>query len=220
MSLVREYVLGKSNEEILEPLPISQVVGEVNLTGAAFEHQLALSHSSYIAFAPEIAFFCGIQEVQLPAENGTTDAKPVGAYYWFLMQKDAQAASPDHWLRTASKQEKFDWVMSKMEEIDDSVYGFREVLKLCGPEGVSDRFYLYHDAIIESLPVSRVTLLGDAAHPMTPCKSPFSYLYLNGRKAVMGYTSRRYFTHRLHDLVYCSPWRRGNRGHQGCSAPQ
>ncbi len=157
-------MLGCGNDSILKPYPISIINGQAILSGAAMERQLQLGHSAWFVPTPNFYLFGGLTET-LP------DGKS-GSYYWLLYTKDVNASNPDHWLRKASQEEKYEYATKTIAAMDPK---FQELIKISGPKGVGDNFMLFHDAIIESLPVGRITLLGDAAHPMTPCKCTIPY---------------------------------------------
>ncbi len=157
---VREHVLGRANDTILEPVGLVIISGEPQLSGAALARQLQLGHSAWITFGPGFHLFNGLNEVSADGDTGS--------YYWLLYLPDPNPTDPGHWLRTATREEKYEYVLKKIGGIDEK---FQEGVKAGGAEVISDNFSLYYDAVIESLPVSRVTLLGDAAHPLTPCES-------------------------------------------------
>ncbi|CAJ2501834.1 Uu.00g046870.m01.CDS01 [Anthostomella pinea] len=120
-SIVREHVLGRSNEEILRNLPISTITGETTLSEDAFLRQLENAHSvslSGITFVDDM--------------------------------------SPEDRLALARKiTEHFD---PKLKTLLDNTK----------PEGVNPAPWLPKDGVIEAIPVSRITLFGDAAHPTSP----------------------------------------------------
>ncbi|KAI1875059.1 uncharacterized protein JN550_002488 [Neoarthrinium moseri] len=158
-SVVREHVLQRPNDEVLNLIPTSTIIGEVHLSGAAFERQLSLGHSCYVVAAPSSSarLFVGLQQAN---DDGNS-----GEYYWFFMTYDEEACRPNHWLRTASRQEKLDYAKKTAAEMDSK---FTEIMELTPASGIKDTFFTHRDAEIRSLPTGRVALVGDAAHPMTP----------------------------------------------------
>ena len=140
------------------------ILGEPVLSGEALQAQLRIAHSCWIRFAFDFWLFFGVNAMEADGKTGEC--------YWMLFLNDANPADPNHWLRTASRQEKFDYTLNRIAGFEDK---FQEAVKAGGPDAVRDSFLVYYDGIIESLPVTRVTLLGDAAHPLTPCKLGLSH---------------------------------------------
>lgn len=159
-STIRELVLRKSNAEVVEPVPMAMIHGETVLRGAAFEKHLRLAYSGYIAIHPGMVFFCGLDHV---SADGAA-----GSFYWYLYMRDKDTASPDHWLHTATCEAKYAHVLERTASVLDPK--FTEIVRIGGPEAISEPFSLYYDAHIASAPrtYSRVVFIGDAAHPTTP----------------------------------------------------
>ncbi|CAK7231533.1 hypothetical protein SBRCBS47491_007963 [Sporothrix bragantina] len=166
-SKTREQVLGRSNTETLEAMPMAMISGETTIKNDGDEEegflakQLRLAHSSYIAIRPGNTFFCGVDQVS-PSGDGAN-------FYWFLYMRDDTAADADHWLRTATKEEKYARVLDVTESLQMDPR-HTEIVRRGSPDDVTEAFSLYYDAIIETLPVQgrRILLIGDAAHPTTP----------------------------------------------------
>lgn len=136
------------------------IVGEVTLHGSDFERQLELANSCYISgYHSDGALFVGL--------NSVTDDGKSGNYYWTMVYTDEAAAKRPHWTATAEKGELYKLARSKMEHMDPR---FLEVVDKTDPSGMGVPAFTLQDVEIGELPVSRVTLLGDAAHSMTPCK--------------------------------------------------
>ncbi|CAK7198029.1 hypothetical protein SEUCBS139899_000687 [Sporothrix eucalyptigena] len=165
-SKTREHVLGRSNTETLEPLPMAMISGEVTIPNDGTDdgvlgQQLRLGHSSYIAIRPGTTFFCGVDRM--------TPSGDAASFYWFLYMRDDTAAAADNWLRTATKEEKYKHVMSFVEE-KGLEPRHTEIVRRGSPTDVTEAFSLYYDAILESFPTQgrHIVLIGDAAHPTTP----------------------------------------------------
>ncbi|KAI1759682.1 putative monooxygenase [Hypoxylon sp. FL1150] len=159
-SIVREHVLKRPNSEILQTFPAAMAVGEVTLSGRLFENQLALGHSCYVKSGPPSSgyfLFCGLREV-------STDGKS-GSYYWYVVNEDFDVENEDHWLRSASQAEKLEHAIKITSSLEPK---FTEIIRSTPASGMRNHSLIVRDAIIHDLPVSRVTLLGDAMHPMTP----------------------------------------------------
>ncbi|KAI0426697.1 FAD/NAD(P)-binding domain-containing protein [Xylaria sp. FL1042] len=158
-SKVREHMLGRPNTEILNPIKSACVWGETTLSGEAMERQLSLGHSAYAVSSKNLNYtiFAGLNKVNKDFS---------GDYYWYICWDDEDAHKPDHWLQHATKSAKLDHVLKITESLDPSL---REIFLLTPVEKIISGMPVFRDAIIPSLPsTGRVTVVGDAVHPMTP----------------------------------------------------
>lgn len=160
-STVREHLLQTPSSSLLNRVPLAAIVGQVTLSGDEFKRQLELGHSGYMFMSQGLGFFnfCGLHRV-LP--DGIS-----GQHYWMFMQHDAQVAEPDHWLQTASQQEKLDYVLKAVAALPPR---FREIFKLTPADGIKKEQHIWRDLELgaDAVPADRIVLLGDAAHAMTP----------------------------------------------------
>jgi 2-polyprenyl-6-methoxyphenol hydroxylase-like FAD-dependent oxidoreductase len=160
--LVRKHLLQRPSSELLQVVPLTAIVGELTLSGEAFKRQLGLGHSAYNLINPELGFigFVGLHYVFPGGQSGR--------FYWMFMQPDPSDIShPQHWLQTSSQQEKLDQVLKTVAGLAPEL---REIFELTPAEGVRKEPHVWQDLELDSLPSSRVVLLGDAAHAMTPSR--------------------------------------------------
>ncbi|KAI0475533.1 putative monooxygenase [Xylariaceae sp. FL0804] len=155
-SIVRQSLLQRPNEDVLRSFQLGTLGGQVTLSGAALERQLALGHSAYGVVCPGLG---GMMFVGLDKINDDYS----GDYFWFL--NTPNAIGPDGWLETASQSAKRDLALKYAEGLEPRL---REIIQLTPLEGINERRWPAHDAEIADLPVGRITLLGDAIHPMAP----------------------------------------------------
>lgn len=146
-------------------LPAGVINGELELTGDAFERQLSLGNSAYVAGAEGFHLYVGLSSV-FPDASG-------GKYYWFLNFYEPKAVGEPFWTARASKKEMLDFALKKTEGISPR---FREIVQLTPESGIRSPPIVFRDLLIDSIPEGRITLIGDAAHPMAPCKLAVSVL--------------------------------------------
>lgn len=163
---MREHLLQRPSSDLLKLVPIAAIVGELTLSGEAFQRQLALGHSAYIFMSPDLGFwnFGGLHYV-LP--DGVS-----GRHYWMFMEPDPNVANPDHWLQTASPQEKLDYVLKSVAKLPSK---FQEIFNSTPASGIKKVPYIWRDLELDSLPAGRIILMGDAAHAMTPFRGEGGY---------------------------------------------
>jgi len=162
-SIVRRYLI--PDLEPVRVLPMATLVGELVLSGRDFEKQLELGHSAYIA--SDTASADPAAGVLFAGLNSVSDDARSGNYYWSVTYADPTAASPPHWTSSASKEELFKLAVDKTQHL---LPEFRSIVNMTGPEGIVTTPFMVREVEVESLAAGRVTLLGDAAHCMTPCE--------------------------------------------------
>ncbi len=138
------------------------VVGETELTGRDFERQLELGYSGYVATDPSVgadggALFAGLNSV-------SADGK-AGKYYWAVSYRDEAARNLPYWTAAATEERLYDLAVDKTSHLDPRL---TEIVRLTGARGISRKPMVFRDLELPGLPAGRVTLLGDAAHCMTP----------------------------------------------------
>jgi 2-polyprenyl-6-methoxyphenol hydroxylase-like FAD-dependent oxidoreductase len=80
---------------------------------------------------------------------------------------DPEALKDDHWSRKATQQELLNYALKCVSETHPKL---TEILRLTKAEGILVPQIEVKDMIPQPIPRGRVTLLGDAVHPMTYCK--------------------------------------------------
>ncbi|KAI0480929.1 FAD/NAD(P)-binding domain-containing protein [Xylariaceae sp. FL0804] len=157
-SVVRRHLLPGVS---LNSLPFATITGEAVLSGEAMERQLSMGHSAYMTSPADgsCVLFVGLNQAHADQRSGD--------YYWNLTWDDEDAGRPDYWLKSASRAKKLERALEMTQHVDPR---FSEVIRLTRARDIRDGQMTYGDVEMpEQLPAgSRITLLGDAAHPMTP----------------------------------------------------
>jgi hypothetical protein len=148
-------------------VPLVVIAGEIAVSGRDFAEQLELGHSSYVArtvSGEKLDCFYGLDSV---SPDGKT-----GNYYWFMYWKDpAVADDPEqHWISTASPEEQLKIAQERVKKFFAPV--FQKLVLKSSVDSVARHRFLLREVEVEArdLPAGRVTLLGDAAHCMLPCR--------------------------------------------------
>jgi 2-polyprenyl-6-methoxyphenol hydroxylase-like FAD-dependent oxidoreductase len=94
--------------------------------------------------------------------------------------EDAARDPENYWTIKASKQQLYDFAVEKSKGLDSRL---TEIIRVTDVEDMVKPPLVIRDLVLKDLggmPNSRITLLGDAAHPMTPCESenPLAYATL------------------------------------------
>ena len=158
-NVVRTQLLA-ANPPTLNNIPLGYIVGELNLNKAQYERQLEFGRSFYVVYGEDIRIFIG--------NKGVSEDRASAVYYWHMCWIDA--ASADHesyWTTRASKAELLDYALKRVQNLRPDL---QELIKLTPVEGIMPNAIRVRDMVPEDLPRGRVTLLGDAIHPMTQCK--------------------------------------------------
>ncbi|KAK3941443.1 hypothetical protein QBC46DRAFT_382699 [Diplogelasinospora grovesii] len=167
-SVAREHLLGDKKCR-LKKLPIGILVGEVELSGDDMIRQLELAHSAYVTWGKvpsdqqqTVMMFAGLNEVHPDGKSGK--------YYWLVGWNDDEAASENkpYWTITATQEQMMAIAREKAQQVFDPV--FQEIIEKTPVTGMKCPPLIFRDLELEreDIPAGRVTLLGDAAHCMTP----------------------------------------------------
>ncbi|KAK8052961.1 FAD-dependent monooxygenase cctM [Apiospora saccharicola] len=169
-SMTRKHIL--KGKDLVQPETSYLVSGDVHLTKEEMEEQMSLSHSGFIVEFPGAEdgrlyhLFMSLDTIA--PTDGTVHTRPghAGAdYYFHLTGNDDHADRDDFWTYSATAEQLHDFLKRQCRDLPPR---FRGVLDKATVERMKCPPVRLNTLIMESLPVSRVTLLGDAAHCMTP----------------------------------------------------
>jgi 2-polyprenyl-6-methoxyphenol hydroxylase-like FAD-dependent oxidoreductase len=169
-SVVRNYIL--KGQDVMKPLRLGSLVGEVALSGDEFAQQLSLAHSGYIVMNSTLG--SDDQSAIFGALNKVSEDGKTGYYYFILLWVDKEAPNTTDenptWTVGASQEELAAFAREKTKAYPDHL---RVLVDKVPVEGYrSPGFQLQGVQLTaDQLPIGKVIVIGDAAHSMTPCKS-------------------------------------------------
>lgn len=145
-------------------VPMATIVGEVTLHNDEVKRQLEIAHSAYTVDTKDgnnhpARLFVGLDVINPDKKSAD--------YYWTVLWPDEGVTDSGFSNALASAEQLLETARQKICLAPPEL---REIVELSGPQSVRRTPLIIRDMILESLPAGRVTLLGDAAHPMTPCK--------------------------------------------------
>jgi hypothetical protein len=122
---------------------------------------LQLSHSAYSASGKAFRIFVCLKEIAEDAQSAS--------YQWFVIWPDEEIVRDpaNYWTASASKEELLAYALKTIEPLDGRL---TEIIRYSHVDDIIRPPLAIRDLLLEEMPVSRVTLLGDAAHPMAPCE--------------------------------------------------
>lgn len=168
-SVVRKHIL--KGKDIMKPLPLGSLVGEVQLSGEAFGEQLSLAHSGQIIMDSTLA--SRDQCAVFAALNKVSDDGKTGDYYFILLWVDENAPKTTDespvWTVNASKEQLAAFAREKTRSYPAHL---RQLIDNVPIEGYKSLGFQLQgvELMADQLPAGRVMVIGDAAHSMTPCK--------------------------------------------------
>ncbi|KAI0438315.1 hypothetical protein F4803DRAFT_535541 [Xylaria telfairii] len=180
-SVVRNHIL--KGHDVMKPLPLGSLVGEVQLSGEAFAHELSLAHSGHIIMDSTLA--SQDQCAVFAALNKVSDDGKSGYYYFILLWVDDNAPNTTDenpvWTVGASQEQLAAFAREKTRSYPAHL---RQLIDSVPVEGYkSPGFQLQSVKLTaDQLPAGRVMVIGDAAHSMTPCKFPRSIFPLSSKQ--------------------------------------
>ncbi|KAK6866052.1 monooxygenase [Apiospora arundinis] len=160
-SIVRKHML--KGKDIVEHDNIAMITSNLRLEGAEMAEQLDLGHSAYMVVIKGppndtyYRYFVGLDKV---APDGKS-----GDYYFHLAWEDANAGRDDHWMASATAEELRNYALRATKGAPRQ---FRCMVERAKLEDVKVPPLRLVTILLDTLPVGRVTILGDAAHAMTP----------------------------------------------------
>ncbi|RDW82376.1 hypothetical protein BP6252_03488 [Coleophoma cylindrospora] len=138
-------------------LPMGVIVGQLTATQAQYQKWMKAATSFYVGFSQGRRVFVGLKSI--------ADDKKSAEYYWIFGWHDKAAEEPSYWTTTASKETLHVYVMNHLDGLDTS---FTEPICATTVEGILHPPLQMRDMVPPTLPKGRVSLLGDAVHPMVP----------------------------------------------------
>lgn len=145
-------------------VPMATISGEVTLHNDEVRRQLEIAHSAYTVDTKDgnnhpARLFVGLDVI--------SPDKKSADYYWTVLWPDEGVTDASFSKPPASAEQLLETARQKMCLAPAEL---REILELTSPESIRRTPLIIRDMVLESLHATRVTLLGDAVHPMTPCK--------------------------------------------------
>ncbi|KAI1753911.1 hypothetical protein F4782DRAFT_494367 [Xylaria castorea] len=158
-SPTRKHIL--KGEDLVKAPPMAIIQGFCTLHGEELEEQLRLGHSLYMVDMDSINGSPMILLVTLVEVNSDAESGRIG---WALIWPDERAVKEDFWVYSATAQEQYDYVIEKTKTLPAK---YLTSVKRSDPQTALPVLRLY-SLMMDSMPTGRITLLGDAAHAMTP----------------------------------------------------
>ncbi|KAJ5688796.1 hypothetical protein N7462_003188 [Penicillium macrosclerotiorum] len=152
-SQVRRQLLNSHDEP--QRLPIGIVVGQVEATHEQYQRWLKLGTSLSIGFTDTRRLFVGLKSVSKDLRKAQ--------FYWMFGWADKNAKKTPYWTNSASQSKLHNFVMENLHGLDAE---YTEPFRATPVEGILQPPLQMRDMLPPTLPRGRVTLLGDAVHPM------------------------------------------------------
>ncbi|MCJ1437322.1 hypothetical protein MMC27_006709 [Xylographa pallens] len=134
------------------------ILGNATLSKVQYEAQLENARSFYFITGRGFRMLIGLVSV---AED-----KATAHYYWAINWLDPEAGNPNFWALKAPPADRLAFVLEMTEGVDER---FAVVIKATKVEDMAAPL-AFKDLVPMEIPRGRVSLLGDAAHPMTPAR--------------------------------------------------
>ncbi|KAJ2985305.1 hypothetical protein NUW58_g5606 [Xylaria curta] len=158
-SVTRRHIL-KGKDPVKTP-PVGFINGSCTLEGEELEEQLRLGHSLYIVDMNSANGSPMILLITLIEMHPNSNSGKAG---FGLVWPDDGATKEDFWVYTADAQELYDFVVEKTKCLPAK---YLTTIKRTDAQKCVPVLKL-NTLLMDSMPTGRITLLGDAAHAMTP----------------------------------------------------
>ena len=158
-SRVREQLLGESSQKPVQSQYVP-IFGEIDLVAAQYKPLRRIANAVVLGSARGLRLQIGM----LSMEKDRSKAH----YFWALMLRPEDPVALADWVQKASSQELYDFAVESAQHLHPTISG---VIKDGGPSAMNRSQPKFLELVTpETLPIGRVTLLGDAAHCMVPLR--------------------------------------------------
>lgn len=158
-SHVRVQLLGNSAQKPVQSQYVP-IFGELDLPPQQYEPLRRIANAAVLTSGPSLRQQIGMLSMN---EDGSK-----AHYFWALMLRRDDPTELADWVGNASSQELYDFAIKHSQHLHPTMNSF---IKYGGPDAMihpQPKFQEYVPP--DTLPVGRVTLLGDAAHAMIPLR--------------------------------------------------
>ncbi|THV49724.1 hypothetical protein BGAL_0182g00170 [Botrytis galanthina] len=167
-------------QDVIKPLPIGSVFGEISLSGDDFSEQLTNSHSNYIAMDPIIsgdeqaAIFCALNRVS------PDDKTSYHCDILLWVDKNTPKVGEKKWSESASQEQLAAFAR---ERTNHYPYKLRSLVDKIPTEGYYTPGFQLQSVELEPehLPPGRVLLIGDAVDGPMPMVKRLNSLHSVGK---------------------------------------
>ncbi|ORX97385.1 hypothetical protein BCR34DRAFT_449766, partial [Clohesyomyces aquaticus] len=158
-SQVRNQLLGDHAQGPVQSQYVP-IFGELDLPPEQYEPLRRIANAAVLSSAPGLR-----QQIGLVSKN---EDGSKAHYFWALMLRCDDPTELADWVGKASPQELYDFAVKSSQHLHPTLTG---VIRYGGPKAMIHPPPKFQEFIPpETLPVGRVTLLGDSAHAMIPLR--------------------------------------------------